>query len=314
MPPPRRTLLLFLDGVGIGENDPDRNPFLRAELPALAGLAGGAVPTLSNPAPSGHRSRVLPLDATMGVDGIPRSGTGQVALLTGRNAARLYGRHFGPWVPVALRPLLGQHNLLSATRAQGLSAAFANAYPERFHHAPSRRWAGPPTAARAAGLLTRHEEALLAGDAVASELDNETWRTRLGLSGLPVITPREAGRRLARIAGGHDLTLFAHYATDLVGHRGGMEGAVEALEKVDRFLEGVLEALPPDHLLLVASDHGNIEDTTGGHTRNPALGIVAWGEESAPPDGALPATLMEVGPAIQRWVTGAAPAFHLPEP
>lgn len=314
MPPPRRILLLFLDGVGIGEADPDRNPFLRAELPALARLAGGTVPTLANPSPSGDRSRVLPLDATMGVEGIPRSGTGQVALLTGRNAARLYGRHFGPWVPVALRPILEEHNLLSETRSRGLSAAFANAYPERFLHAPSRRWAGPPTAARAAGLLTRHEEALLAGDAVASELDNETWRTRLGLSGLPVITPREAGRRLARVAGGHDLTLFAHYATDLVGHRGGMEGAVEALEKVDRFLEGVLEALPPEHLLLVASDHGNIEDATGGHTRNPALGIVAWGEEAVPPDGPLPATLMEVGPAIHRWIAGVAPPLHLPEP
>lgn len=314
MSPRRPLLLLFLDGVGIGEDDPDRNPFLRAEFPALAGLAGGSVPTLRNPAPSGARSRVLPLDATMGVDGVPRSGTGQVALLTGRNAARLFGRHFGPWVPVALRPLLEQHNLLTHTCARGLRAAFANAYPERFLTAPSRRWAGPPTAARAAGLLTRHEAALLAGDAVASELDNETWRDRLGLRELPVITPREAGRRLAGIAGAHHLTLFAHYATDLVGHRGGMEGAVEALERVDRFLEGVLEALPPDHLLVVASDHGNIEDVTVGHTLNPSLGIVAWGENAIPPEGPFPTTLMEVGPAVQRWIGEAAPPLQEPGP
>jgi phosphopentomutase len=32
--------------------------------------------------------------------------------------------------------------------------------------------------------------------------------------------------------------------------------------------------LPDDALLLVASDHGNIEDTTTEHTRNPALGLV----------------------------------------
>jgi hypothetical protein len=27
--------------------------------------------------------------------------------------------------------------------------------------------------------------------------------------------------------------------------------------------------------LLVASDHGNLEDIRGGHTRNPALGLAA---------------------------------------
>jgi phosphopentomutase len=54
-----------------------------------------------------------------------------------------------------------------------------------------------------------------------------------------------------------------------------MEGAVAALERVDRFLAGVVEALPPSCTLLVASDHGNIEDTRTGHTRNPALGLAS---------------------------------------
>jgi 2,3-bisphosphoglycerate-independent phosphoglycerate mutase len=314
MSPPRPILLVFLDGVGIGEDDPDRNPFLRAELPAFTRLAGGTIPTLSNPAPPGERSRVLPLDATMGMEGLPRSGTGQVALLTGRNAARLLGRHFGPWVPVALRPLLHRENLLSGARNAGFSAAFANAYPVRFLDAPSRRWAGPPTAALAAGLLTRHEASLLAGDAVASELDNEAWRTRLGLLELPRITLREAGHRLARIARGHHLTLFAHYSTDLAGHRQEMAVAVEALEKVDRFLGGVLEALPRDHLLVLASDHGNIEDTTAGHTRNPALGIVAWGQDSLRPGGDLPTSLMEIQPALARWLEEAAPPLQASGP
>jgi len=34
-------LLLFLDGVGLGEDDPDTNPFARAEMPVLTGLLGG---------------------------------------------------------------------------------------------------------------------------------------------------------------------------------------------------------------------------------------------------------------------------------
>ncbi len=67
--------------------------------------------------------------------------------------------------------------------------------------------------------------------------------------------------------------MYAHYYTDVAGHRGGMGGAVAALERVDRFLGGVLSDLPRDTLLLLASDHGNIEDIRAGHTRNPALGL-----------------------------------------
>ena len=78
---------------------------------------------------------------------------------------------------------------------------------------------------------------------------------------------------LARLSHGADLTLFAHYATDAVGHARDMEAAVRALERVDAFFDGVLSELSDDALLLVASDHGNLEDVGAGHTRNPALGI-----------------------------------------
>lgn len=308
MTAPRSVLLLFLDGVGIGPDDPDRNPFLRSELPTLRTLGGGRVPTLDDPRVGTDRSRFLPLDASLGVAGVPQSGTGQVALLTGLDAPGLHGGHFGPWVPVSLRPALERENVLSTARSRGVPTAFANAYPRRFLDAPLRRWAAPPLAARAAGLLVRHEEALRAGEAVASELDNEAWTHRLGVEGLPDIDAREAGRRLGRIAAGHGFTLFAHYATDLAGHRGGMAGAVLALERVDSFLAGVLETLPEDCLLVVGSDHGNIEEVGVGHTLNPALGLLAW--SSSPPDGPLPATLRDLAPAILRWLPAAAPPLQ----
>jgi 2,3-bisphosphoglycerate-independent phosphoglycerate mutase len=65
------------------------------------------------------------------------------------------------------------------------------------------------------------------------------------------------------------VTLFAHYDTDYTGHRGGMAGGVAAVERVDAFLGALVEALPEDVLLVVSSDHGNLEDIRGGHTRNP---------------------------------------------
>lgn len=269
-----RVLLLFLDGVGVGAEDPDINPFLRARIPTLLELMGGKVPTLERPSNGGSHGGAFPLSATLDVAGLPQSGTGQVALLTGESAAELHGRHFGPWTPVRLRPLVERRSLLRRAVDAGRRVAFANAYP-RWWPGPrgSRRIAGPPLAAQGAGILTRHEEALGSGDAVSSEIVNDAWRDRLGYAWLPVITAQQAGANLARIASEHDLTLYAHYSTDTAGHGGTMEQAIEALERVDAFVEGVVNGLGPEVLLLIASDHGNLEDVTVGHTTNPALGV-----------------------------------------
>jgi len=294
-------LFVFLDGVGIGPADPLRNPFLSARLPRLRGMLGGALPTLDAPEVAAEGAVAFPLDASLGVPGTPQSGTGQASLLTGENAARAFGRHFGPWTPVSLRPLVETRSVLRRALEGGHSALFANAYPD-FWPGPrgDRRVAAPPLAARAAGLLTRHEGALGRGEAVASEITNEGWITHLGHTGLPAVTPAEAGRNLAHLAGTARLTVFAHYATDHAGHRGGPEGAVAALERVDAFLGGVLDALPADVLLLITSDHGNIEDLTGGHTLNPALCVLAGAGAASRRLGLR--SLLDVTPAVLRWL------------
>ncbi len=282
-----RVLFIFWDGVGIGPADPSVNPFLQARLPTLRSLLPQGIPVLGKAQPSAsddHRlpgaepeveALALPLDALLGVEGLPQSGTGQTALFTGENAPALYGRHFGPWVPVSLRPLLMQRNLLTRAQAQGIRCAFANAYPRRFMRlACTKRPAGPPLAAQGAGLFTRTESDLARGEAVSSEILNTAWRTRLGLAEVPEVTAAEAGRTLARIASQAELTLFAHYSTDTAGHERAMDGAVEALERFDAFLEGVISSLSPRTLLVLASDHGNIEDVNKGHTRNPTFCIL----------------------------------------
>ncbi|HSG46702.1 MAG TPA: alkaline phosphatase family protein [Longimicrobiales bacterium] len=300
----RGVLFLFLDGVGIGTADAEHNPFLSARLPVLAGVLGGSIPTLDAPALSHHGGREaasVPLDAQLGVEGVPQSGTGQTALLTGHNAARAFGGHFGPWVPVKLRPLVEEESVLRRSVLAGHATAFANAYPQGWPGPRgSRRVAGPPLAARGAGLLTRDHRHLERGEAVASEMVNDGWRRHLGFAGLPTVGPREAGATLGRLARGHRLTLYAHYSTDTAGHRGGMAGAREALERVDLFLGGVLETLPQGHLLVVASDHGNVEDVRTGHTRNPALGLVV-GPEAEARSREL-SSLVDVTPRVLAWL------------
>src|SRR5690606_38835229 len=169
----------------------------------------------------------------------------------------------------------GEHEPAAAAGAPGEAANPGRARRRPRPRLPLPARIAPPLAARAAGLLTRHTAALMRGDAIASEITNDAWRERLGRLELPVITAAGAGRNLARIAAAHDLTFFAHYATDTAGDRGGMAAALAALQRVDAFLAGILEALPGDTLLLIASDHGNLEDTRTGHTRNPALCVVA---------------------------------------
>jgi hypothetical protein len=274
---PGRILLVFLDGVGIGDADARTNPLVRARLPVLTSLLG-EIPVrreTPHPPPPNAPGRWTSADATLGVVGRPQSGTGQTALLTGENAAVRFGRHFGPWVPTGLRDLLAQRNLLTRAGVGGRRVAFANAYPSGYLRGPhaARRPGAVPLAAASAGVLKRHEQALRDGRGVASSITNDVWQRHL--PDLPSVSAHCAGENLASICREAELTLFAHYDTDLAGHRRDLQAAVTVLERVDEFLGGLLQALPPDALLVIASDHGNIEDARTGHTTNPVPFIAA---------------------------------------
>lgn len=281
---PSGVLLLFVDGVGLGDEDAEVNPLVAAHLPALKALLNGARLVSSVFTPNGNAgpngAAATAADACLGVPGRPQSGTGQVALLCGMNAPARFGRHFGPWVPTPLRPLHERHNLLSVAARAGRTVAFANAYPADFLTGPTaRRPAAPPLAARAAGLPWRDHTWLRDGRAVASGITNEAWRRRWNSAGIPEISAHQAGTHLAEIASAAELTLFAHYTTDLAGHQRDMPAAVAALERFDAFLAGLLAALPARVLLVIASDHGNIEDVRRGHTRNP-VPVIARGSDA----------------------------------
>ena len=295
-----RALLLFIDGIGLGHDDPSTNPFAAANLPTFTYLLGGARIIARNAGLQTRYATLCALDATLDMPGLPQSGTGQTALFTGENAARIFGRHFGPWVPTPLRTLLADRNILTRARRAGRNVAFANAYPEEvFQEGRKQRdplRAGPPIAALGAGVMHRHTPELMRGDAIASEIINDGWRVHLNRTELPVITAQQAGRNLARIAGAHDVTLFAHYSTDHVGHTGDMSASIQALQRVDEFLAGIVEEMPGDLTIVLASDHGNLEDVRAGHTTNPAVGLfigVAHGDVSA---GAT--SLTDIAPAI----------------
>ena len=214
-----RVLLVFLDGVGIGGPDPERNPFLRAHAPALARFWGEAPPTRGEPARSGPSGFAFPLDASLGVEGLPQSGTGQAALLTGLDTAATFGRHFGPWVPVRLRPAVEERACSAWSRGRG----------PRWRSPTPTRGAGPEPGGVAASPALRSRRAAPASSTVtrtrspagtpyparsSTTAGAGTWVTSTSRRS----SRRPAGRNLARIAGTHRLTLYAHYATDTAGH------------------------------------------------------------------------------------------------
>lgn len=268
--------MLFVDGVGVGPADPDVNPLATADLPNLVSLCGGRRPVASPGLESGPS--LYPLDANLGVDGLPQSGTGQTTLLTGRNAAKLTGRHFGPYPDARQRELLLEQSLWRRLSDAGLPTALANAYPDRYHERVERGTARMGAVARSAheaGVELRGPSHLRVGRAVSAFLTNQAWVERLGYADMPLRTEHEAGRALARLARGFSFTMHEYYATDIAGHRGTLADGKRVLEAYDRFLGGIVSEWAASDVLVLVSDHGNVEDLgTKRHTRNPAL--CAW--------------------------------------
>lgn len=279
---PRRVLFVFLDGVGLGE-DAEHNPLAVLSLPALERLAGGQRWLRPSEAVGQPEHVFRAVDARLGVEGLPQSGTGQATLFTGVNAARLAGRHYGPYPHSKTRSALAERNVFRRVLRLGLPAgepaAFANAYPPRFFtYARQRdRWTVTTRCCLDAGIEIRGREALEAGRALAADLSCQTWQDRLGLD-VRVITEAEAGARLVRLSRPHAFTLFEYYLTDKAGHSRRVDRAEAVLRALDRFFANLLTHLDPERdLLLVTSDHGNLEDlTTKSHTLNP-VPLIAWG-------------------------------------
>ena len=69
-------LMIFIDGVGIGQGDEIYNPFFKYQFKTFL-KHFGKIPSLENPILKNKQAIVFPTDPIMGVDGLPLSGTGQ---------------------------------------------------------------------------------------------------------------------------------------------------------------------------------------------------------------------------------------------
>lgn len=259
-----KTLLVFVDGLGIGPRHPEINP-----------VYGGACPFLQRLL----EEHAQPIDASLDMAGSPQSATGQATLFTGQNAAKFMGRHVEGCPGPTLKEFVREHNLFDRLTARGYRSTFANAYYiEDLDEIQKRRRQSVSTVAALKAFGTvRDSDDLRANRAVYQDLTREVLGPR-GYAG-PTISPEEAAEHLADIAEEHDFTLFEYFQTDLMAHRGTEDDVRRVLSNLDRFLATLVPRWNGgEKLFALTSDHGNVEDLrTRRHTANP-VPLVLLGE------------------------------------
>lgn len=277
-----RILLLFLDGIGLGTDDPASNPIARAEMPTLRKLLAGQRMLNSLPPFDSEYASFVPLDACLGVSGLPQSATGQATLLTGINVPEVLGYHYGPKPNPPIAELLRNGNLFKILVRRGYRVRLLNAYPPSYFAAiesKRRLYSAIPLAVTNAGIRLSTVDDLIAGEALSADFTGHGWRDHLDFPEVPLITPYQAGSRLAELSLQYDFSLFEYWLSDYVGHKQDMATALSILEILDQVLSGLISAWDQDQgLILIASDHGNLEElSTRRHTTNfvPAIVIGA---------------------------------------
>ncbi|WP_420629542.1 hypothetical protein [Candidatus Leptofilum sp.] len=265
--------IFFLDGVGLGGDDPTVNPFVTAKLPNLAGLLGDGWYLTREPIMTEYAS-LIPTDANLKMPKKPQSATGQATILTGRNVPQLVGEHYGPKPNPAVRAVIAEGTLFQEVVDAGGQAGLITPYPQGYFDAiesGKRLLSSVPLAATEAGLALMTADDLRNGRAVSPGFTGQGWHDHLGYDDIPLLTLAEAGRQIAHIAPNYQFSFFEHWPSDRAGHRGTLADAAAHLEMIDAVLGGLLHAWDDSNgLFILTSDHGNIEEKNQRqHTRNP---------------------------------------------
>ncbi len=297
---------IFWDGVGYGKNNPKVNPFFSATLPtfqnlfrqsqsdtfgkrgrrldSLSGQVNSNLPSLSFKNFSSEIISLSPVNTTLRVPGLPQSGTGQTAIMTGVNASKLIGKHFGPHPYSTLIPIIREKNLFSQLQKMNKTFFFANGYPKRYFDYIFGPKGRIPTIALSyistGKTLNTHEE-VKKHIAISADISGTRWK-ELGHPDVESMNPIEAGKLFYQLGKKFDLILFEYFISDHAGHSQEMAMSVEVLERMDGFIAGILEKFDHENdIILMISDHGNIEDlSVKTHTRNPVPLIVIGKQHS----------------------------------
>ncbi len=267
---PKRVLMIFVDGVGIGSDNPESNPFVRFADPFL-------------PFSETHWQKEVPYSgvivktaADMGVAGLPQSATGQTALFCGVNSAQAVGRHIAGFPTPTLRKLIDAHSIFLQLKQRGKTGTFANALSEDYFRLRGERISATTRSLLAGGFPPRMLDALWQKRAVSHDLTNE-FLAGMGLD-VPRFTVEQSAEILANILDEVHFCLFEFILSDRAGHRQDFNAAGQVIHKLSILLQRLLPRLTLSEVtVILTSDHGNMEDlSVKTHTRNPVPALL-WG-------------------------------------
>ncbi len=301
-----KTLFLFLDGIGLGTDNPETNPFVRANMPHLESLLGGKKLTSSTAPFENEHLSLMAADPNLGVKGLPQSATGQAVLLTGINIPAELGYHYGPKPNPEVAQYLDGGTLFSKTVKAGKKTALLNAYPPRYFDgidSGKRLYSSIPLALTNAGIPLFTDKDYYVGNALSADFTGEGWHEFLGFPDAPIYEAEKAGKKLGELASQYDFSFFEYWASDYAGHKQDMPWAIRQLETFDSVLKGLLEAWQAEEgLIVLTSDHGNMEDlSTRKHTAA-QVPLIIFGNSNARRDFAEITQLSEIAPAISKYL------------
>ncbi len=239
----------------------------------------GNIPSLQNQYLNNDENFLFPTDATLGVEGLPQSGTGQTSIFCGVNAPKIVGKHFGPYPYSTLIPIIKEKNIFQYYKSIGEKVYFANAYPKVFFDylkSGKSRLSVTSLSCKSSGMRLNTSTDVRRGAALTAEITGERWNKKLGYK-LKPLNAKAAAKRLIQIASKNSFTLFEYYMTDHLGHGREIAEFEKTLKTFDEFLFSVLSEINKNKMtVIICSDHGNLEDLSiKSHTLNPALTVTA---------------------------------------
>lgn len=254
-----KVIFIFIDGVGIGSKNNQTNPIYATKSLVLAKLIDEAR---------------FKADASMGIEGLPQSATGQTSIFTGVNAPVAINRHLSGQPTSSLREIIYRVNMFSKLKNMGFKVASANVYRDEYLikmlDMTDRRNRPSVTSVMgmAAGLKFKTVVDFLDNKGVYHDITGEILKES-GYS-VNIISPEKAAQNLYKLSRDNDFTLFEHFITDIVGHRANINDAICVIETLDSFLAELTRLMDfEEDVLIITSDHGNIEDVTvQTHTMN----------------------------------------------
>jgi 2,3-bisphosphoglycerate-independent phosphoglycerate mutase len=295
-------ILIFVDGLGLGEKDPRKNPCAAHGTKHLSRFIDG-----NGLNDSDDNGILVPTEATLGVGGLPQSATGQATLFSGVNCSQFLGRHLQGFPNQKLRDILKEHSILKKIKERGFRSMFINAYrPVFFSLQEEIKWKLSVTTITtlAADIPFFGLEDIVQERSIYHDMTNEGLIQR-GFD-VPLFSVQKAAEVLAEASKQYDFILYEYFLTDKAGHSQQMEQAHSEILKIDQFLDALLSSIDLDkHSVILTSDHGNIEDlSVKTHTRNQVMTLL-WGRGSRELKGKIQ-SLTDVTPSIL-W---AMEAFH----